>query len=102
MDVLHDDIILSIALYLANPEICSITSTCRKFQSLFTCRTYFWQLKFIRDFGSIQYEPSNWKTMYRSYQQDIWMCGPNNRGQLGLGHRHYVSTPTRIPHFKVR
>src|SRR5581483_4675746 len=97
----EENLIINISLYLSLPDLLSICLSCQKWNQLIGQLDYFWKLKLIRDFGMVEECSISWKKMYQQYINDIWICGLNNFGQLGLGDRFNRNVPTKIPGLKA-
>jgi len=82
-ELFPEDYLINLALSLPLSLIIRFCQTNKRFNRLICNNTYFWQHKFLRDFGPINYQGS-WKYLYLNYL-NVWGWGDNMYGQLGLG-----------------
>jgi hypothetical protein len=62
---------------------------------------YFWQLKFIQDFGCIEKYSDCWKCLYEWYLNDLWMINLDSLERLGLGETRNDWVSLLVPNLKV-
>jgi alpha-tubulin suppressor-like RCC1 family protein len=59
----------------------------------------FWKLKFFKDYWPINNYTGSWKKLYEGFM-NVWVCGNNGYGQLGISDDEEVLT--QIPNFKAK
>jgi alpha-tubulin suppressor-like RCC1 family protein len=96
-----NETILNIGLSIPLKNIVSLCLTSRKFNEVICNNEYFWRQRFIQDykFVPINYTGS-WRHLYQNYR-NVWVCGNNRAGQLGLGDTVNRNVPTQIPNMKA-
>jgi len=96
IEELPDGIIFWIALKLPLKDLFNLCKVNRRIHSLLCNNEYFWQRRFVKDFG----EPdcniiSSWKEEYMNKLMNrVWTFGNNQYGQLGLGDHISQDFPT--------
>jgi alpha-tubulin suppressor-like RCC1 family protein len=100
--LLHDEIIISIALFLSLNDLINLYLTKSRFNKIICCNEYFWQQRCYQDYGIKTINPiESWKSVY-SNSVNVFICGTNYR-QLGLGDNNEDrDKPTQIPKLKAR
>src|SRR5581483_1450202 len=91
-----ENIIVLIGLHLLESEILSFCLTCQEVNYFIGQNQYFWTLKLIQDFGFVGNYNGCWKSLYRSYLNNVWVFGLNNFRQLGLGDQVNSFFPTKL------
>lgn len=98
MNDLLNDLISRIGIFVPIKNISDLCQTNVKFNSLF-CNNYFWEQKFIHDFGEIsRKEKANfilWKESYINHGKVV-VFGSNGSGQLGLNNTQDYNIITQI------
>ena len=104
-DILSNDSIRDIAISLSLREIKDFCLTNTRFNRIIGRDEGFWHRKFVHDFD---FNPSDyrgsWRQLYQNYT-NVWVCGANNWGQLGLGQIQrvkQVNVLTRIQNIKAQ
>ncbi len=94
--------ILNIALFVPLRNIIAFCQTSKKFNDIICDNEYFWRQKFIQDYKFVPtYYTGSWKHLYQNYR-NVWVCGDNYFGQLGLGDNKYRNIPVKVVGLKVK
>lgn len=102
-DLLSKDSIQDIAFSLSLKDIFNLGRTSRRLNQVICRDESFWRRKFTQEFFNYQnYQEyrGSWRQLYFDFF-NIWSCGYNMYGQLGLGHEYHQTNPTPIPHFNL-
>src|SRR3972149_5216869 len=94
------EIIIEIAIKLPLKDIHNLCQTHPCLNRIIGRDSYFWKLLYIRDIAGVsRHIEVDWKKLYQT-SGDLWTCGNNALGQLGLEIFTYSKpvkfTPTRI------
>ena len=81
-EYLLPELIIQIGLSLTPAQLTALCQTEKRLNAVICQNNYFWRLKFIKDFGPVEYQ-GDWKQLYQSSFQ-LWGWGGNSRFQLGL------------------
>lgn len=100
MDYLPSELIIMFAIKLDLPTIANLCYSSRRFDYIICDNEFFWQSKFIHDYGTEPQWIKNWKLGYRQYGE-TWCMGLNNRGSLGFANPK-VNIPVRLTGFKFK
>lgn len=100
LSILPPEIIIEIALKLPISNISSYCQINTKFNEIININENFWQLKFSKDYWTINYV-GNWKQLYQSFV-NIFVCGNNFSGELGLNDCTTRNIPTQILNVKAK
>lgn len=101
-DILPDEQIIVIALNSSLTEIVLFCQANLRMNNLLCNNNYFWQQKFIQDYGQPVERIVDWREAYQNYGKVMTM-GYNKEGQLGLGNRSFeVNIPTLISNIRVK
>ena len=77
-----NEILFIIGLYLPLSDLLTLCQTNSKFNNLLCGSDLYWKSRYIQDFSPVQ-NITNWKQEYYNIG-DVWVCGSNWTGQLGL------------------
>ncbi len=108
---LPNEILFDIGLLLPLPAIAALSLTTSRLNNLLANNNLYWKIRYRQDFGTREAAPHsnvvgdriqpNWKEEY-CRTGDLWVCGSNSYGQLGLGDNRHHSMLTQIPDIKVK
>ena len=99
LDLLPKDLLIEIAILLS-PRALYYWLQCDKKLMEIVQNNHFWRRKFIREYGNINYD-GNWSTLYQNYT-DVWSCGSDGCGQLGLGEKKETSKLDNVENFRAK
>ena len=102
-DHLPNDIIREIAISFSLKDIVNLCATNRRLNEIIWRDENFWHLKFLRDYHfTPQDYQGNWRQFYLTFNNNVWVCGDNSCGQLGLDDTQDRDDPTQIDKFKAK
>ena len=96
-----ETIFFNIALNIPISNISFYCQTNKRFNEITCDNEYFWKFKFFKDYWPVNYTVGSWKHLYESFM-NVWVCGDNRAGQLGLGDFNNRNILTQIPKLKAK
>src|SRR5579871_2013171 len=100
-DLIPNEGILNIALFLPIHNITVLCVTSNRFNNVVCSNEYFWKQKFINDYHFVPNNIVSWKELYKNYL-NAWGFGSNDHGQLASLNNKEQNKPYCINNLKPK
>ena len=98
---LPPELIIEISLTLSLSDLNRLCQSHSYLNKVLCTNQIYWQLRYIQDLGYTRRKITDWKHAYK-IAGDVWVCGGNMCGQLGLGDTNNRDITTKIPNMKAK
>ena len=94
--MLPPDILRLILIPLDHKDLFNF-SLINRYTNEYVLNERFWQIKYFDEYGRPEkFDKRGWQYMYQNYVGEVWICGYNQYGQLGLNDNLHRYIPTEL------